>query len=469
MPTFNPGSSHTGTVQLTVTPSGLLCPAELFLSSDGGVTKAATSGQISFTSTGSLQSISLPITVPSVAGTYSVFLNVLNVLYQSPDNVVISSAPSPVPYPIPGSLPWITNQVGEYGGVVAFPYYSGGWKLHIEDSSGPHDYSVPEPSLGDVVKVVVVSPSEIWISFTDTSVPNKPITANRYEISNGVMTRVSSDGFGSNQNVIVNGVFTRYTAYLLGFIRLASGMLVLAWQQFDPYDPAFTMKVGFAYNTGSGFVTMPYAYFATSNGIGATLVQHPGDRSVWLFAVHDGAGLIRAMHLSENAGTLKLDWIDNNFVPTYNALSPEGEWPWIVATPDPTSNSIILAYQNSTYHFFSTSPPRKGAYINVVKIGADKSKTLLFVLQKWVERISPFDLGVSGGNPWLIYPEIDPVSLSYDNLYLARNNGTDIQYLGVLAGDGNSVYPAKNTLRLCNSQNWGIAQMNDGYIHFYEV
>ncbi len=70
------GTAHTATAPITVKPSGLLCQAELWLTKDAGVTKAATSGLKSFTSTGAVQNISFPVTMPSVWGDFLVYIDV---------------------------------------------------------------------------------------------------------------------------------------------------------------------------------------------------------------------------------------------------------------------------------------------------------------------------------------------------------------------------------------------------------
>jgi hypothetical protein len=72
---FLPGSSHTGTVPLTVIPSGISCAAELFVGPNAS-TKTATSGPISFTSTGASQNVVCPLTMPTAGGTYGDYLNV---------------------------------------------------------------------------------------------------------------------------------------------------------------------------------------------------------------------------------------------------------------------------------------------------------------------------------------------------------------------------------------------------------
>jgi hypothetical protein len=69
-PVFLAGSIHTAKVSILVSPGGMSCAAEVFLSTDGGATKAVTSGPISFVSTGANQNILLPVTMPSAGGNY---------------------------------------------------------------------------------------------------------------------------------------------------------------------------------------------------------------------------------------------------------------------------------------------------------------------------------------------------------------------------------------------------------------
>ena len=76
-PIFGAGSSHGATIPITVEPSGLSCQLELYLTADGGVTKAATSGLVSFTSTGAQQNVSTgPIVMPSGGVAYDVYIDV---------------------------------------------------------------------------------------------------------------------------------------------------------------------------------------------------------------------------------------------------------------------------------------------------------------------------------------------------------------------------------------------------------
>lgn len=92
-PLFGPGVSRAARVPITVYPAGLVCAAEMFL----GVTDtspAATSGKISFTSTGASQSIRLPVVMPTSYGVYHVYLDVyadgIRMLsYQATEDVIV--------------------------------------------------------------------------------------------------------------------------------------------------------------------------------------------------------------------------------------------------------------------------------------------------------------------------------------------------------------------------------------------
>lgn len=96
-PIFGAGSAHSATAPITVAPSGLSCGAELWLGPTEA-TKTVTSGLIPFTSTGAAQSISFPVTMPTVDGVaYKVFVDVyadgiLLVSYVATEDVIIPSA-----------------------------------------------------------------------------------------------------------------------------------------------------------------------------------------------------------------------------------------------------------------------------------------------------------------------------------------------------------------------------------------
>ena len=93
-PVMTPGSMRTAVAPITVRPSGLSCEAELFLGPNE-TTKVATSGRRAFTSTGSSQSVSLPVTMPTAGGlAYHVYLDVFVsgyrlLAYRATEDVII--------------------------------------------------------------------------------------------------------------------------------------------------------------------------------------------------------------------------------------------------------------------------------------------------------------------------------------------------------------------------------------------
>ena len=95
-PVMLPGVSRTAVAPITVSPSGLACEAELFLGPNDA-TKVATSGRKSFLSTGTSQSVSLPVLMPSTGGVaYHVYLDVFVagyrlLAYQATEDVIIPS------------------------------------------------------------------------------------------------------------------------------------------------------------------------------------------------------------------------------------------------------------------------------------------------------------------------------------------------------------------------------------------
>jgi len=100
MPTFASGEVKTAKVRMDVDPVGASCLAELWLSRDG-VTKDATSGAMPFVSTGDLQDISLPVTMPGGGYLYGVYLDikvggVLVGAYRATEDVIVPSVSEPI-------------------------------------------------------------------------------------------------------------------------------------------------------------------------------------------------------------------------------------------------------------------------------------------------------------------------------------------------------------------------------------
>ncbi len=95
MPVLSASTPKTARLSVQVQPAGLSCDAELYLSTSGGATKAATSGKRTFVSTGAAQVIELPITTPAQGGvSYTVYIDIgyggmLLGEYQASENVII--------------------------------------------------------------------------------------------------------------------------------------------------------------------------------------------------------------------------------------------------------------------------------------------------------------------------------------------------------------------------------------------
>lgn len=101
-PVFAASSLHTATAMLTATPAGIACTMELYLSTDGGATKIATTGQQAFTSTGEPQTLSLQLTAPNPSSgqTYGVYLVIqaggLNLgSYRATEDVIVPVVGTP--------------------------------------------------------------------------------------------------------------------------------------------------------------------------------------------------------------------------------------------------------------------------------------------------------------------------------------------------------------------------------------
>jgi hypothetical protein len=74
LPSFGPGQSAIATIPTTVKPDSLACDLELFIGPDPN-TKLATSGKTRFTSTGVQQNVVAPIIMPTLAGTFHVYID----------------------------------------------------------------------------------------------------------------------------------------------------------------------------------------------------------------------------------------------------------------------------------------------------------------------------------------------------------------------------------------------------------
>ena len=86
--------------------------------------------------------------------------------------------------------------------------------------------------------------------------------------------------------------------------------------------------------------------------------QHPADGSIWTFVKRDSFNEISALHFTEIANDLVLDWIKTDYISNVadGDNGPEIEFTWLVAIADPTRNAIMLAYQSYRSQFVFIDP-----------------------------------------------------------------------------------------------------------------
>jgi hypothetical protein len=397
--------------------------------------KPGKSGVLNFTAT------------PSTAGRYEVAVDGLSGSF----NVINEDQ---MPNPVNGTLYPISGPIGEYEDVSAFLYFNDHdiACAHIESSEGSLDLPIPNNPVGEIwnmyPKTVLTDRHTLWIAY------GIPVKVSRYTIGQNGLTLISTDQFGD------------IDSRLRGFIRLDSGKLIVTWTQQKDYGHG--CLVGYAYTDGAGiwhrpgYITMG-GHFASM----ACMCQHP-DGSIWFFQTQDGLAGVCAVRFIESGEVISPDLVNQSFIRYDNPADVElrayGELPWITCAPDPSSNALLIAYQNVDDHVFSYEPYfSKGANITVVKVYGDGTKELDFKYQKWVERQQVFLLGVdSANNPWLAYAVIDEATYMANDLYLME------QPLGKVRGGEPSGY-GNAEISLCYSKKYVIASMSDGYIRFFRI
>src|SRR5207245_1420490 len=103
--------------------------------------------------------------------------------------------------------------------------------------------------------------------------------------------------------------------------------------------------------------------------------------------------------------------------------------PYLAASPDPTRNAILLAYQDQQYQIVFIDPLYgnlsndmflKQSHASVAQIGADGSKTFI-PSQINIERVSQFGMSVlSDGTIWLAYQPINPQTYTWNQVYVSK-------------------------------------------------
>lgn len=248
------------------------------------------------------------------------------------------------------------------------------------------------------------------------------------------------------------------------FIRLADGALVLSWLQQGATGPQ-GQWLGYVPPASTTLQVSGPLTFVRTKASKSVLAQHPVDGSVWLFSDPDAWGAVAVAHLTEASGSLRVDWTDPTWINTtaYGENGPDPENPDLVAGADPTTGTIVLAYQGAHRMMFQTSPTVvTGSYPVVARIAA--SGSLAFTqLPVYVERISSLAMSVVAGDVRLTYRPIDATTMTFDHLdsaLLHAGTWSAAAHLGQLADSWEvlSFTPGRSEV---------AAQMSDGQLHLF--
>lgn len=361
-----------------------------------------------------------------------------------------------------GQLYKTRGAIAEYGNVSAFLYHLYGsttTKIHVDLSTGSKDLDMPGSLHSDLMNwvhfAVLTDETTLWVAYFDAGVE---LLVNKYTIGESSVSLDSSEGFGDA------------TSRLSGLIKLSSSKLVLAWRKHA--IESGKQKIYFAY-TDSEETWHELAYEeitagnASMQGIG--LCQHPSDGSIWHFSNNDGTHNIDAIRLTESGETISVESVNESFIPSYSPgvdlsgeeIECDGELPFITALQYPKENAVLLAYERNKDRI-SFGEVEKGSQIAFVKVNADKSKELLFYLNDYTERTSPFEVGVdSKGDVWVAYGQVDTEAVTWNDLHLGDNSLGRL-YGGGESGEGDSIY-------LCHSSNFSIAWLSDNKIYYFPI
>lgn len=216
-------------------------------------------------------------------------------------------------------------------------------------------------------------------------------------------------------------------------IRLQSGALLAAWTEQGAN--ALDLTTGFAYRSPTGAWKSHFPLTIPNGGLGGNVIltkmamaQHPADGSIWAFLKRDSYANITALHFTEGGGDVNLDAITLSYI-SQNAdgiNGPEGEFPYLTASPDPTRNAILLAYQDYQYQFVFIDPLYgsmsnniflKQARVSIAQIAADGTKSYI-PFQNYTERTTQFGMSVlPDGTIWLAYQPINSQTFTWNAVY----------------------------------------------------
>jgi hypothetical protein len=151
-------------------------------------------------------------------------------------------------------------------------------------------------------------------------------------------------------------------------------------------------------------------------------VQHPVDGSLWVFSDADAWGQIGAVHLTETAGSLRVDWTDGQFIDDvkYGTNGSDPENPNLALAADPSTASLALAYQSGDRQTFTNGTRSLiGSRIAIARITAAGAASFQ-VLPDYAERVSAVGLVVLAGETVVSYRPIDPTTITCNEVYVRR-------------------------------------------------
>jgi hypothetical protein len=298
-------------------------------------------------------------------------------------------------------------------------------------------------------KYVLTAQAELWVL-----AGNGPIFVREYQLAGGPLptsaTLVSTTTFGDADSRAGD------------LIELASGGLLGVWHQQGQLGP---QGYGIAYRSPVGaWSTISPLQFMPSVSSYQAAVQNPSDHSIWIFSDADGWGRIGAVHLTEGASGVAVDWTNPQFIggAADGENGPDPENPDVVAAPDPSTGTVALAYQDDHRTIFSSSPFVAGSYLTVARISPAGAKSFLS-LPIYAERVASLGLALQPGETWLAYRPVDLATLTFDHLYVSRyatGSWNTQQPLGQL-------YTSYEPLAYDPGRAAFAARLSDSKLHFF--
>lgn len=342
----------------------------------------------------------------------------------SGNTATASSSVSVAAAPASGSDIRLADPAGSYGlsligrgamaeaGTVSALLYADPWTsrraVYFRDAAtGANSYvTLPLDSLAGWANAtyLLAGPAELWVWGG-----GGPVYLRHYQLSGSPVptsaTLLSSQSFGDTDSR--RGALT----------RLASGAVVAVWNQ---QGQTGAQGLGIVYRSPAGALQTIYPLqFMPTSSSKQVIAQHPVDGSVWLFNDPDAFGQIGAAHFTEGPSGLRVDWTNAGYLtPTANGdFAPDPENADLALAPDPSTGTLVLAYQSAVRQMFSTAPVVTGSEVAIARIGPS-GPTSFAMLPVFVERISALGLVVRPGETWVAYRPVDPVTLTFDKLYV---------------------------------------------------